>query len=583
MVFKTISPVNKQNDHPTPSWGSPRRSTRYKRNRLGWYSLVLAGASALFTAGPVRAAERIEFSYGLLEFNLPVDSLEVYAQTGVVDSNLAFYFQMLDAVTEAKVRDALQVSHQISPWQLSQLLYSPIGEETLQNIGSLIQTESRQNGFYALRSALIQSAADPEGLSLLGVLRHFPIQSIHINVARIMQLSDHLSKFAALSNQVENEIRTRAQAAAAKESAVDVASLPQLQDQGAFQFTKQTLMLRDDRRNRTIPTDLYVPEFGATLPSSIPVVVYSHGYGETRSTAAPYLELLASYGFVVIAPEHIGSNYQYQQDLLAGLRQDSFAASEFVDRPLDVSYVLDVLEQKNATEFGNRLNLQQVGVVGHSFGGYTALMLAGATVDFEQLQGQCQQDFLWRSLDTALLLECRALELESLPESVELLTSGKLRDSRIRSVMAVTPVAGAIFGQQSLSQIDIPVVLFSGGSDPVTPLIPEQLQAFSWLTTPDKYLLMADNAAHDVEITALVDRLLLPGKIDTEASQELAVFLTHLRSVGLAFMQIYVAGRSEYYPYLQSSYVKSLSVSPFNFSLIQSFSSEEYEQLFHKI
>jgi predicted dienelactone hydrolase len=490
---------------------------------------------------------------------------------------------MLDAVTEAKVRDALQVSHQISPWQLSQLLYSPIGEETLQNIGSLIQTESRQNGFYALRSALIQSAADPEGLSLLGMLRHFPIQSIHIDVARIMQLSDHLSKFAALSNQVENEIRTRAEVSAAKEGAVDVASLPQLQDQGTFQFTKQTLMLRDDRRNRTIPTDLYVPEFGATPPSSIPVVVYSHGYGETRSTAAPYLELLASYGFVVIAPEHIGSDYQYQQDLLAGLRQDSFAASEFVDRPLDVSYVLDVLEQKNATEFGNRLNLQQVGVMGHSFGGYTALMLAGATVDFEQLQGQCQQDFLWRSLDTALLLECRALELGSLPESVELLTSGKLRDSRIRSVIAVTPVAGAIFGQQSLSQIDIPVVLFSGGSDPVTPLIPEQLEAFSWLTTPNKYLLMADNAAHDVEITALVDRLLLPGKIDTEASQELAVFLTHLRSVGLAFMQIYVAGRSEYYPYLQSSYVKSLSVSPFNFSLIQSFSSEEYEQLFRKI
>lgn len=584
MVFKTIFLADKRTDYSTLSCRSPRQPDRYKGNLLGWYSLVLAGVSALLAVSPVRAAERLEFSYGLLEVYLPVDSLEVYAQTGAVDSNLAFYFQMLDAVTEAKIRDALQVSHQISPWQLSQLLYSPIGEETLQNIGSLIQTEARQNGFYALRSALIQSAADPEGLSLLGVLRHFPIQSIHIDVTRILQLSDHLSKFAALSDQVENEIHTRAEAAAAKEGAVDLASLPQLQEQGAFQFAKQTLMLQDQRRNRNIPTDLYVPVFGAAMPTSIPVVVYSHGYGETRSTAAPYLELLASYGFVVIAPEHIGSDYQYQQDLLAGLRQDSFAASEFVDRPLDVSYVLDVLEQKNAAEFGNRLNLQQVGAVGHSFGGYTVLMLAGATVDFEQLQDKCQQDFLWRSLDTALLLECRALELESLPESVELLTSGKLRDARIRSVMAVTPVAGAIFGQQSLSQIDdIPVVLFSGGSDPVTPLIPEQLQAFSWLTTPNKYLLIADHAAHDVEITELVDRLLLPAQIDTEASQELAVFLTHLRSVGLAFMQVYVAGQSDYRPYLQSSYVKSLSVSPFNFSLIQSFSPEEYEKLFHKI
>jgi predicted dienelactone hydrolase len=457
------------------------------------------------------------------------------------------------------------------------MLYAPIGAESLQNIGALIQTESRQNGFYALRAALIQSAADPEGLSVLGVLRHFPTQSVHIDVALILQLADRISQFAALSDAAVSEIQSLAQVAAAEEDRIDVSSLPSLQDQGSFQFTKQTLALQDEQRDRTIPTDLYVPVFGEAMPTSIPVVVYSHGFGETRETAAPFLELLASYGFVVAVPEHVGSNYQFQQDLLTGLTNESFAVSEFVDRPLDVSYVLDVLEQKNAAEFDNRLNLQQVGAAGHSFGGYTVLMLGGATVDFEQLQDQCQQNFLLRSLDTALLLQCRALELESSSQSVELLTNGQLRDPRIQSVVAVTPVAGAILGQQGLSQIDIPVLLFGGGSDPVTPLVPEQLRAFSWLTTPDRFLLVTDNVAHSAEITEIVNRFLLPANLSADGSEELATFLTHLRSVGVAFMQVYVAGQTEYRPYLQASYVTSLSVSPFNFSLIRSFPSESVD------
>lgn len=580
MVFKIASSTSKRGKRPGNEQILNRQ--RYSRECHRWQTFAWTGLSILFTALPTllwtalptRAAERIEFSYGLLEFYLPVDSLETYAHTGKVDSKLAFYFQFLDSATEAQVRNALQLSYQISPWQLSQMLYAPIGEESLQNLGALIQTDSRQNGFYAMRSALIQSAADPNGLSVLGFLKHFPTRSVNINVSLVLKLAEHISKFATLTEETIKEIQVQAQATAAEEGAMNLVSLPSLQEQGSFQFTKQTLALRDEHRNRDIPTDLYIPIFGEALPSSIPVVVYSHGYGETRATAAPYLELLASYGFIVIAPEHVGSNYQFQQDLLTGLTNESFAASEFVDRPLDISYVLDILEQKNASEFGNRLNLQQVGAVGHSFGGYTVMILGGARVDFQQLQEQCEQDFLVRSLDNALLLECRALELETNPQYTELLTSGQLRDSRIQSVVAANPVAGAILDQQSLSQINIPILLFGGGDDPVTPLILEQLHAFNQLTTTDKYLVVVDNAAHDPEITELVDRFLLPSNLAKE-NEELTAFLTHLRSVGLGFMQVYVAGRSEYQPYLQSSYVDSLSVSPFNFSMIRSFPSQK--------
>lgn len=538
--------------------------------------LLLGSVSTLSVIIPVRAAEEIKFSYGLLDFDLSVASLETYAREGKIEPDLAFYFQFLSPEGETQIRDALQFSRQMSAWEVSQLLYAPMGESALRNLGFLIQTESRQNGFYAMRGAIIQATADSEGLSLLGVLRHFPVQSIRMNVPLALELVNHIAEFADTTETVIGEIQTQSEAAATEEP-IDLKKLPLLQDAGSFQVSKQTLMLRDDQRNRNIPTDLYLPVLDGVMPESIPVVVYSHGYGETRATAAPFLELLTSYGFIVAAPEHIGSNYQFQQDLLRGLTHESFAASEFADRPLDVSYVLDILEQKNAPEFGNRLNLQRVGAFGHSFGGYTVLALGGATVDFDQLQNKCQQDFLLQSLDNALLLQCRVLELKSSPQSVELLTSGALKDQRIQSVVAVTPVGGAIFGQQGVSQIDVPVLLFGGGHDPVTPLVPEQVQAFTGLTTEEKYLLISNNAAHSATITELVNRILLPADLDTQVTEDMSVFLSHLRNVGVAFMQVYVAERLEYRPYLQSSYVESLDLPVFNFSLIRSFSSEQLE------
>ncbi|HEY9657362.1 MAG TPA: hypothetical protein V6C65_02775, partial [Allocoleopsis sp.] len=281
----------------------------------------------------------------------------------------------------------------------------------------------------------------------------------------------------------------------------------------------------------------------------------------------------------VVAPEHVGSDYQFQQDLLMGLTTETFAASEFFDRPLDISYVLDVLEQKNATEFDNRLNLKQVGAFGHSFGGYTVMMAGGATVDFDQLQEKCQQDYVLQSLDNSMLLQCRALELSSSPQAVALLTSGQLRDPRIHAVIAANPVAGTILSPSSIGQMHLPVMIYGGGHDPVAPLVPEQLQAFTQLPEGNKYLLLVNNASHMPAVTTVVNHILLPADLTTNLSEEITAFYDQLITVGVAFMQVYVAERSDYRPYLQSTYVESLDESPFDFSLIFSFPPEALERL----
>jgi len=551
-------------------------------SRLQWAPFCLGVTSALLTAMPGRAAEQIVFPYGQLEFYLPVASLETFARDGKVDKDLAYYFRLLKPAMQAKVRQTLQKTHKQQPWPVSQVLYSPMGESALRNLGDLIQTGPDQNGFYALRSAIIQAAADPQGLSLLGVMNHFPSHNLRINVPLALHLANRVAKYSQLSAEVVQAIQDRSQAAAAAEGPLDLEKLPPLASPGPYPVTKQTLMLQDSRRDRPVPTDLYVPDFQGNLPASIPVVVFSHGLGETRKFSAPFMENLASNGFVVAAPEHIGSDKGQQERLLSGAAREIFQVSEFYNRPLDVSFVLDTLEQKNQSEFGGRLNLKNVGAYGHSFGGYTVLVLAGATVDFQGLRQACQQDDLLKSLNTSLLLQCRALELEASPQAVEWLINGQLRDPRIKSVMAISPVTSPMLGQAGISRIQVPVALFGGGDDPAAPLVLEQLQAFSWLTTPDRYLIVSDAASHTPEITELINRVVLPGMTTDEFNQKMAIFLKNLRGVGLAFMQVYVAGKPEYQPYLQSSYAQTLSDPPFSFNLIRSFPLEQLNQFMRK-
>ncbi len=97
---------------------------------------------------------------------------------------------------------------------------------------------------------------------------------------------------------------------------------------------------------------------------------------------------------------------------------------------LDVKYILNELEKANQSDarFKGKLNLQQVGVFGQSLGGYTALALAGAEINFGKLQKDCQPEVLQDTWNMSLLLQCRALALNK--------GTGKklnLRDERVKA------------------------------------------------------------------------------------------------------------------------------------------------------
>lgn len=537
--------------------------------------VVIGAAIVGLMALPVRAAERVYFSYGALERSVAVSSLEAYAEEGTVNPDLAFFLGFLDEDVRDQFRTALTTSHQINPVAVSQSFYEPMGERALGYVGNLIQTGKRQNGLYALRSALILAAAQPGGFTLLDVLRQFPTSGMRIDLEVALHALRRGEAFFEETNAVIAGIEQLAQQSET-EASIEPTDLPDLRQPGPFEFSQQTIVLEDTSRDRTYPVDLYLPQTNDTAPASIPVVVISHGLGSSRTDFSDIAQYFATYGYAVALPEHIGSNHDLQQDVLAGSASEVFRVSEFVDRPLDVSFLLDQLEQRNQTEWQGRLNLQRVAAAGHSFGGYTALALGGATVDFEHLRQDCSRETFIEFLDPAVLLQCRALE--SSPEAMQQLTQG-LKDDRVGLVIAFNPVNASIFGPKGLSPIQVPVVIGASGYDPAAPLVSEQAYSFTWLTVPERYLLLARGGAHIPQLTALINRILSPSLDREQLDEEIALFRSNAKALLLAFLQVYLANRPEYEPYLQPYHVRTLDDPPFDFSLIRSLTEEQLSQM----
>jgi predicted dienelactone hydrolase len=527
-----------------------------------WLGLAFGSLNIwlLSAFNPVSAAERVRLSYGIFERTISIDALETYARTGEVSQELSTYTQNLNPTQLAQLRQILINRIPLTSVEVSQFLYSPIGQRLLDRLAAIIETDADEAGFYGIRSALILAAADPDGLTLLNILRQFPLEELEVDLARGQAIAQAVETFVSQTNQAVTQINQQA-ATATPEPLPSFAA--ELQQPGPLRWQQETIVLDDQSRDRTIPVDIYLPIATTSRPVPHPVIVISHGLGSDRTSFAYLAQHLASYGFVVAVPEHPGSSAMQLQALLAGSANQVTLPSEFIDRPLDVSYLLDELSRLSDRDptWQDRLNLEQVGVIGQSFGGYTALALAGAPLQLEQLETDCQN--LDDSLNASLLLQCVAL---GLPRN-----QYDLSDPRIKAAIAINPVDSSILGEAGLSQVDIPVMIVSGSDDTIAPALPEQIQPFTWLSTPNKYLLLINNGTH---FSAIAES---PNAVITVPQQVIGyrpnVVRDYMQAFGVAFAKTYVANQSEYCPYLSNAYAEAIDEAPLELSLVQSISA----------
>ena len=514
----------------------------------------------------VVAAERIYASYATLERSISVAALEEYARKGKLNDELADYANYVKPQQMEQLRRVLLARADLSAVAVSQFLYTPIGETLLERFGEVIQTEARQPGFYAIRAALILAASEPEGLTLLNVLHNFPTRSIRIDLRRSLRIVDELQRLINQNKQADALVYQEADAEASTEqsSKVDFSRLPDLRRRGRFTWNKQTLRLNDFRRARVFRADVYLPN--TRMPP--PVIVISHGLGSDRTSFEYLAEHLASYGFAVGVPEHPGSDSQQLRSLLAGRANAVAEPNEFINRPLDVKFLLDEL-QRRQSDPTFKVNLQQVGVIGQSFGGYTALALAGANLNFDQLRQDCKG--LKNTFNVSLLLQCRALELP--------FTQYNLRDARIKAAIAINPIDSSVLGQAELSKIKIPLMIVSGSADTIAPPLSEQILPFTWLTTSEKYLVLLQGGTHFSTIgesPSNSDAVPIPSQV---IGPDPAIARRYMNALSVAFFQTYVAGATQYRPYLSAAYAKTISQALLGLNLVRSLTQNQLAQV----
>lgn len=125
----------------------------------------------------------------------------------------------------------------------------------------------------------------------------------------------------------------------------------------------------DPARNRLFPCDIWLPD-GSSARGPFPLVVISHSSGGNRRSATFLCSHLASHGYVVAAMDHselVAAELAPAADESAEQRKarvDAVIAS----RVPDVRFLIDY-----ALGAGLDVDPDRIGLVGHSFGGWTVL------------------------------------------------------------------------------------------------------------------------------------------------------------------------------------------------------------------
>jgi predicted dienelactone hydrolase len=173
-------------------------------------------------------------------------------------------------------------------------------------------------------------------------------------------------------------------------------------------------ILHDAGRNKDLIMTIEYPTRGGPYP----VIVFSHGFGGSNTSYTPLTEYWAGHGYIVIKPSHAdagklgpilaqrreerraemekrraegrdrknqNAQAQAQQppqpDSLAEAIWSTQTTGDWVNRARDISLILDslgTLEQKYP-ELAGKMEKTNIGVGGHSYGAFTAMMVSGMT------------------------------------------------------------------------------------------------------------------------------------------------------------------------------------------------------------
>ena len=510
----------------------------------------------------VQAADTVVIRYGPLEESASLEELKKSTETGKLPDSLGTYTKRMTEEQRRFLVEGLKIRIPINVITLDRLINTQIGTTILSDISTAI-TRRDQAGLQAMKGGLILGASSPQGLSILSFIAAYPSKRLEINLPQALTVAGSLNgafvriqRFMfGLSPQVNPK---------------NIKGAYSLDPTQAGSAQVQTLQLNfnDQKRQRQIPLDVY---FSSATTANKPLIVFSHGWGSVRTDLRYLAEHLASYGYVVAALEHPGSNFT----AVNKAKKQQIAPQEFLDRPKDVSFILDELEKLNQTAnnpLQGKLATNNVMVVGYSFGGGTALALAGGELQIENLKQRCQKNLAKANLGE--ILQCVA---QALPEKTY-----QLRDTRIKQAIALNPTTSLIFGETGLTKVQIPTLILSSSADKVTPPLTEQVMGFAKIPSP-KWLVGVVGATHLSIIDPSIplnqqgtpNTPILNKEVTGEQSQDVRKFL---KGITLAMAAQLTPEASQYAPFLTSDYAQISSTRLFPFRTVREISPEMIQE-----
>ena len=249
---------------------------------------------------------------------------------------------------------------------------------------------------------------------------------------------------------------------------------------GPYAVGRSTQQVTDPQRpERTLTVEVWYPAASAAEPTSyelipgvafdsdlstvdaqpsdeapFPVVVFSHGSGGLRQQSATIVETVASHGFVVVAADHAGNT---AIDRLLGTETEFGVSAR--NRVLDVGLLLDELEAGRLA--GGLADTEQIGVMGHSFGGFTALAVAGGYEDIAA-------------------------------------------DPRVDAIVPLAPASSRLT-DEALTSIGIPMLIVTGSDDATTPVEDQSTRPLELASGPATFVEI-EGGSHEV-VTNICDIL----------------------------------------------------------------------------
>lgn len=221
-----------------------------------------------------------------------------------------------------------------------------------------------------------------------------------------------------------------------------------------------------------------------------PLIILSPGFSIGVTTYGWLAEHLASYGFVVIAPDHTEA-----------LNSDDDLWQAAVERPDDILQVFNYVDEQTAVGgiFEGMIDSENIAIAGHSFGGYTSLAAAGARIDTHNIYKKCEGAIEGEEPGAWLCekLLPHVVEMASLAD-LDSVPSGLWPAWMDTRVDAIVPMAGngVFFGPEGLSEITVPVMPIGGTADADSPFLWGPLPTYEYAASTTKILVALDDAEH---------------------------------------------------------------------------------------